>query len=222
MGAVQQLVEAATSGDLARVRGLLAADPSLANARDASGTSVLLLALYHGRRDVAQVLLEHGPRLDVFEAAAAGRLERVRELLDADPGLLDAYAPDGFYPLGLACFFGHPEVAELLLARGADVNRASRNAMRVTSLHAAVATNQVRIAKALLARGADVDARQQQGWTPLHGAAAEGKLELVALLLAHAADPNARSDDGKTPLASALERHQAAAAEVLRRHGAVV
>ncbi len=219
MTPTQELFAAARTGDVPKVTRLLASDPELVNARDEGGLSVLLTSLYHGRRDVADVLLAHGPRLDIFEAAAAGRLERVRALLDADPGLLDAYSRDGFYPLGLAAFFGRADVAQHLLERGADVKMVARNPMQVTALHAAVATNQVAIAKALLARGADVNARQQQGWTPLHGAAAEGKVELVTLLLSHGADLNARNDEGKTPLAAALERNQPAAAELLRAKG---
>jgi ankyrin repeat protein len=219
MTRTQDIIAAVRAGNIDKVRKLLSEERELVNAKDETGQSALMVALYHGRRDIADVLLAHNPTLDIFEAAATGKLERLRELLDANPDLLNAYAKDGFYPLGLAAFFGRAEVALYLLERGADVKLVARNPMQVTALHAAVATNQVAIVKALLERGADVNARQQQGWTPLHGAAGEGKLEIMDLLLARGAQLNAKNDEGKTPLAIALERGQSATAEALRKRG---
>lgn len=63
-----------------------------------------------------------------------GRADRIAELLDRDPTLANAYASDGFFPLGLAAFFGHPEAVALLLARCADVTAVARNPMRVQAL----------------------------------------------------------------------------------------
>ncbi len=220
MDSTQQLFAAVKEGDVSRTRELLAADPALLKSRDDSGLSFLLTAYFHGKRDVADVILSFDPPLDLYEAATAGRVERARELLDAHPSQVNAHSRDGFFPLALAAFFGRGEVAELLLERGADVHQAARNEMRVTALHAAVASGQLAIARSLLERGAQVNARQQQGWTPLHGAVGEGRLELAELLLAHGADLNARNDEGKTPLAVALERNQPAVAEWMRRHGA--
>ena len=81
--------------------------------------SELLQAVYEGNQARADELLAAGPELDVFEAAAVGKTDRLRELLDEDPALANAWATDGFQPLGLACFFGHVEVARLLVERGA-------------------------------------------------------------------------------------------------------
>ena len=100
--------------------------------------SDVLQAIYRGDRDEADRLAA-GTELDVFEASALGRSERVRELLDADPSLANAWADDGFQPLGLASFFGHAETAALLVERGAEVNSASRNQMQVMPLHSAAA-----------------------------------------------------------------------------------
>src|SRR6266540_5996380 len=100
--------------------------------------SDLLQAIYRGDRDEAERLAADR-ELDVFEASALGRTERLRELLDTDPPLANAWADDGFQPLGLASFFGHVDAARLLVERGAEVNSASRNAMKVMPLHSAVA-----------------------------------------------------------------------------------
>jgi ankyrin repeat protein len=123
---------------------------------------------------------------------------------------VDAYAADGFFPLGLAAFFGHEEAVRLLLARGANPNLAARNAMKVAAIHAATAAGSFGIARLLIEAGADVNAVQQAGFTPLHAAAMTGQVDLAKLLLDRGADPGARTDDGRTALAMARDsKHQA-------------
>ena len=153
--------------------------------------SELLQAIYRGDRARADELLAGDPELDVFEAAAVGRTERLRELLDDDPSLANAWAEDGFQPLGLASFFGHVQAAKLLLERGAEVNSASRNDFEVMPLHSAAATgdSEVRyeLAKLLLEHGADPNARQQDEFTPLMAADQHEDDRLRALLVEHGA-----------------------------------
>jgi ankyrin repeat protein len=160
-------------------------------------------ALYHGRADEAQRLLsETGSNsLTIHEAAAMGVTARLEQLLAEDPRAVNTWAEDGFQPLGLACFFGRREAAELLLARGGEVNTPARNAFKVTAL--------------LVAAGADVNARQQAGNTPLHETAQVGLVNLTRLLLEHGADPNARDDNGRTPADLAREGGNTAVLEVL-------
>ncbi len=101
--------------------------------------SDVLEAVYRGDREEAERLAA-GRDLDVFEASALGRTERVRELLDTDPSLVDAYGDDGFHPVGLASFFGHVDTARLLFERGADANQLARNEhIQTAAIHAASA-----------------------------------------------------------------------------------
>jgi uncharacterized protein len=152
--------------------------------------SDVLQAIYRGDRDEAERLAAEKD-LDVFEASALGRTERVRELLDADPALANAWADDGFQPLGLASFFGNADAARLLVEGGAEVNSASRNAMKVMPLHSAAAAQDpvVRheIAQLLLEAGADPNARQQDEYTPLMAADQHGDARLRDLLVEHGA-----------------------------------
>jgi len=104
--------------------------------------SELLQAIYRGDQARVEELLAEGPELDVFEAAALGRTGRLEELLDADASLANAWADDGFQPLGLASFFGHVGAARLLVDRGAEVNSASQNDMKVMPLHSAAAADE--------------------------------------------------------------------------------
>lgn len=220
MSAPQGIIEAIKTNDLARVNELLEADPALAGSRNENGVSAILLATYYGRDKIAEALLERDVALDIFEASAVGRAERVAEILNARPELVNEYADDGFTPLGLASFFCRGTVARLLIERGADVNAASNNTQRVAPLHSAVSRRQTTIAEALLAHGANASARQQAGVTPLHQAAHNGHAEMVKLLLAHGADVHARMDDGQTPLSMALEAGNSETIDLLRRRGA--
>src|SRR2546421_9179776 len=105
--------------------------------------SELLQALYGGDRARLDELLAHDPQLDVFEAAALGRAERLRRLLDEDESRVNAFGDDGFHPLGLACFFGHVDAARVLLDHGADVNLLSRNEhIQTAAIHAAAASQE--------------------------------------------------------------------------------
>src|SRR6266576_5093953 len=76
-------------GDLDAVRAALAAEPKLANAAwDWGGgdwETALGAAAHMGRRDIAELLLAHGARIDVFVAAMLGDVEIVRAILEAHP-----------------------------------------------------------------------------------------------------------------------------------------
>jgi ankyrin repeat protein len=191
------LIEAIKAGDVERVRALVRDDPALASARDEDGLPVVLLALFHQRREVADVLLAAEPELGVLEAAAAGRADRLRELLDADPDAIRERTPEGFTPLGLAAFLGGSEVVAVLLERGADPDDDADNRFGVRPVNAAAAAHDHATMRLLLEAGADANAAQQGGFTPLHSAAHTDDVEMARLLLAHGADPALAAADGR-------------------------
>lgn len=155
--------------------------------------SDVLQAIYRGDHDAAERLAA-GTELDVFEASALGRTERVRELVDADPSLVNAYGDDGFHPVGLASFFGHVETARLLYERGADANQIARNEhIQTAALHAAAA-----------AESKDEDTRY----------------ELVKLALEHGADPNLEQGGGFRAIDAAKQNGDKRVEQLLREHGA--
>ena len=160
--------------------------------------SDILAALYRNDAAGATRLADVAAALTIWEAAALGRNAIVERLADEDPGLVNATAPDGHTPLGLAAFFGRASTVLLLLAQGADPARASNNPMKVQPLHAAVAGRNVECVQAILDAGADPNARQQVGYTPLMGAASAGREDIADLLLERGADRSLQSEDGKT------------------------
>ncbi len=213
----EEFLNAATQGDVAKVKEMLKRDSSLAHVTDGRGVSVILMATYYRKKDVVAALLESGVELDIFEASATGATDRVRTLTKMDTSLVNAYSGDGFMPLGLAIFFGHRDTAEALLDAGANVNAASRETMKVTPLASAVAANQIELARLLIARGANVNAKAASDFTPLHEAAARGDIEFAKLLMDHGADVHAKSADGKTPLSFAEEHNRTEMVEFLRK-----
>jgi ankyrin repeat protein len=163
-----------------------------------SPQSELLEALYRGDHDTVEATLAERPDLTIFEAAAVGGSDRVRELLSLQPGSAADWSPDGFTALHLAAFFGRETVAATLLERGADLSAVARNPLRVQPLHSAVAGGHTAVARLLLEHGADPNARQEGGFVPLHAAAQARNEELYELLVASGADQDAATDDGRT------------------------
>jgi uncharacterized protein len=215
----QQFFEAIRAGDREKVDALLTSDAALLAAKDEKGLGAYMAAKYSGRNDIAALLLEKGAELDVFSASMAGAKERVLELIRVNPDLLNAYSDDGWTPLHLACFFGQPEVAQALLATGADVRARGHNPMENTPLHAAVAGRSKDAVRALLEAGADVNARQHGGWTALQAAAQNGDVEMARLLIAAGADIHARADNQQNAMDLALTKGHQAMVNLLDEYG---
>ena len=131
-------------------------------------------------------------------------------------------------PLHLAARFGREDLADALIAAGADVEAPSKRDAR--PLHTSAAYGHPDVVRLLLARRADVNASDRMGETALH-AAAKGlgnqsniaaRIEVAKLLLAAGANVNARARNGFTPLRAATsDSRNATMAILLRSYGAV-
>ena len=86
-------------GDLDRVKELLAKEPALINASwDWGGgdwETGLGAAAHMGRKDIANYLLAHGARLDLFAAAMLGKIEIVKAVLSIYPEAKNTPGPHG-------------------------------------------------------------------------------------------------------------------------------
>jgi uncharacterized protein len=191
------------------------------------------------------VRADAGAREHLFEAIKAGDLGRVRDLLEADPTLVDARTEGGVSAVVVAAYYGRGAIADLLVARGAaldvfaaaalgDVDRLvaligtdrqlveSRSPDGWTPLHLAAHFGQPAAARALLDAGAEVEARSSNAManTALHAALAGRHRDVAELLLGHGADPNARQHGGFTALQAAAQHGDLAMIELLLAHGA--
>jgi ankyrin repeat protein len=210
------VIDAIKAQDAERARGLLRENPELAEARDESGVSALMLSYYYGVPIGDALRRARSTPLDVFEAATVGDVARLRDLLDEDPALVRAESSDEATALHFAAFFAQPEAARFLLERGADVHVVSPTFGNVTPLHSAAAGKSAEIVRALLEAGADPNARQSGGFRPLHAAAQDGDAEMAGDLLARGADPNAETEDGRTALSIAEQEGHDKVAALLR------
>jgi ankyrin repeat protein len=211
MPSPDRAVAAIEARDVDALRVLLGQDPGLADARDAQGRSLLLVALFHRLDAAAAAISAHrSTPLDALEAAAVGDADRLRALLAADRGaVLAARTPEGFDALGLAAFLGGAQAVGALLDAGADPDGDPGNPFEVRPVHAAAARSDAEALRRLLDAGADPDARQRGGLTALHAAAHRDDVELAQLLLGHGADPAPVADDGRTPAQLAEEARAA-------------
>src|SRR5258708_33149640 len=101
-------IDAIKAGEFERVKAMVSADPTLIDAHSRTGESAILTAVYHRQKEIVNLLVARGAPLSIFEACAAGEVERVERLLDSDDASgINGYSRDGMTPLHLAAFFGH-------------------------------------------------------------------------------------------------------------------
>jgi ankyrin repeat protein len=115
-----------------------------------------LLALYRGDAEEAQRLLRPDDELDVFDAAAFGRVERLRSLLEEHPQAARAFSDDGFTALHLAVYGGHEAAVRALIEGGADLNVVSTGTIaQVPPLGTARFVGSASLERLLLEAGAE-------------------------------------------------------------------
>lgn len=180
--------------------------------RDEHGLTPLMHAIGRGRLDLVRFLITKG--------ANANHLARPKRIQSTTPLLmaLGANAVGGKHAWQEA---ERRELVELLLAHGADANRADSGGE--TPLMAALARRDPVVVRRLLSANADPNAANRAGYTVLHRfhpAMAEAEAVLVALLEA-GADPAVRGRR-QEPVLHRLVRHQADPALLahLLAHGA--
>jgi cytohesin len=208
------LHRAATAGHKVVVELLLRSGADI-TAEDFEGRTALQLAERMAREDVVELLLPKGVR--VHEAVKKRDLEKMKALLEDDNSLVsfrDSSVLRGATPLHLAVYEGFEEAAELLLAKGSDVNAKAGDG--ATPLCWAARNGHRRMIEFLLAKGADVNAFPPGGLTPLYFAASRGERSTVELLLSKGANVNCGYS---RPLQAAIINGHKDVAELLRQRG---
>lgn len=189
------IAEAIEAGDADRVRALAAEDPAAVQGAGPGGVSLPMLAVYHGRPELAELLLDLGATLDAHLAAALGRDAELQRMIDRRAATVRDTSADGWTPLHLAAYFGHRETAAALIDRGADLAARSRNDLKNTPLHAAAAGGRMEVLRLLVERGADVNA-EAEGVAPLDIACGRRDDEMVRFLVDRGAEKARKGGKG--------------------------
>jgi ankyrin repeat protein len=158
----------------------------------------------------------------IFRAMRAGDVGEVVRLLDAQPDLLEANEPVYKWPLLYeAARSGQAEVARVLLARGADINRG--DPMGWAPIQAAAMYGHEEVVTLLLRAGADARLRGNSDlWTTLATACYNGHLGVTRLLLRHMRGEglDERDSNGSTALWYASSNRRAEICRALLLAGA--
>ena len=203
LGERARLIDAIIDGDAAALRRTQARTPELVD-RELVRGELLHFAALEDFGEVVDILVESGAPMTIDAATALGRIDVVASMLDEDPSLLEGGRAPKIVdatkflkrgdepPLMTAAQKNRWEVAEMLLDRGAAINR-QVGWYAVTALHQAVDSQSVETIRLLLSRGADVTLRTRFHHlpTPLQGnwPPTVSRDEIRRLLIAHGAKP---------------------------------
>ncbi|MBI5817915.1 MAG: ankyrin repeat domain-containing protein [Verrucomicrobia bacterium] len=224
----QPIFDAIEDRDVAKVRELLARDPTLVNAREKIGITPLIAAVFSGHMELVRLLLSYKADINAkgdrggtpLAMAIMQKNLPMAEFLIACNANVNNREKSGHTPLHWAAGGGSLPLIQLLLANKADVNaRCDRGS---TPLMCAAQFDKKEAVEKLLANKADVNAKTNRGKTALHFAADCGSKSVVETLLANHADMNSRDERGRTPLDLAKESDREEAdkiVDILRTHG---
>lgn len=223
------LYHAAQSGNRALVEYLIAQGAEV-NYRgepwgDRFDQDAIMAAASHGRKEVFDLLLDKGAKVDfslaLIAAAEGCNLELVQELVDKGANV-NAEGETSGTPLEAAARGGNVDVMRYLVGKGADLKKGPGSYDR-TLLCEAASHNRKEMVDYLLAQGLDINAGNAMG-TPLQACLlGESKQQaMIEYLLSKGADLEARGAEGGTVLHTAAEHGDFEEVQFLVKAGAKV
>jgi ankyrin repeat protein len=166
-------------GNFAVVKELLEQTPDLLNANASWDEHAIEAAAQAGQVEIVEYLLDKGAPLDICTAAMLGRVDQVKNMLQADPNLIDARGAHGIPLMYFPVICNHRAIADFLFGRGAQIDASSPGG--ITPLHGAVMFDQVDMAAWLLDQGANPNPLYD-GKTPLGMAIGKEQHTMASLL----------------------------------------
>ncbi len=175
-------------------------------------TGALARAVFAGDVEAALKAVDEGadvsaelPDWTPLEIAARSDRRDLADRLVREGGLAAIFGLDPpVTPFVLALVAGRPEIAVLLLERGAPPRTVAAAAGPVP-IHWAAALGYHEVVGRLIARGADTDIRAVGGRTPLMFACESGSLECAQALIEAGASLDLQAEDGGTALMTAVD-----------------
>ena len=211
----------AAVADPEKVRLLLSRGAD-AKTRPASGQDALTIAAaYRGTAASVQALLDAGANVQPPEGVRVRKAPLVLASMTGDLENVKLLLARGAKPsedaLSQAVTFGYPDIAQMLIAAGADAGIVESTGVNL--LHWATITNRPALIPALVEARVPINAVDDQGFTPLMYAATIdfGDADVLKALLNAGADKKIRNFEGRTPLDQARHyKHSHLEAELRR------
>jgi hypothetical protein len=166
-------------GNFTRVKELLEQYPALLTMSASWGEYAIEAASQVGSEQIINYLLTAGAPTSICTEAVLGHTEKVKAYLEADSGLAKAAGAHGISVLYHAVIRGQSDIADMLLANGADINAGEGGN---PAIHGAVMFNRPDMVDWLLAHGADVELRNYENKTPLKMAVEANDNDMADLL----------------------------------------
>ena len=144
-------------------------------------------------------LLAHTQELEykMITAAAKGDKQTVIDCLNKG-AKINAKNKARWTALGYAIRYKQKDILELLVEKGADVNKTVNTGN--SPLYVALMTNNIPFADYLISKGAKIDKKDYSGMTTLAWAAKYNNIAVVKYLVEHGADVNSKNTNARTVL----------------------
>lgn len=134
-------------------------------------------------------------KFDVFDVARKGTIEQIKELVMANPSVVNNINKEGFSPLILACYRGNNDVAKYLIENNCDING---NSAMGTPLMSCIVKGNNEMSAFLIEKKANPNLADVNGMTALIYSVQFQNINIIELLLKNNADKSHKDKQGKT------------------------
>ncbi|KAI9150697.1 Glutathione transporter [Paramyrothecium foliicola] len=201
------------------------------NASGGKWSQPLVVAASQQREELVELLIASGASLNhdskslgsaLYQAAKAGDIRTVTILLGAGADINDSGSTKGSTPLAAAVDSESVPLVQMLLRRGADVNKGGKLSFFDDGHPLSIAAHKglLEMVRLLLSAGADVNIKMESQDSVLSAAIASNNIDVIKALIDAGADPNVAGTFSENCFDRALSRGSFDVARLLMKRGA--